>query len=94
MYPGVFTSLLVGMRWRDGVINQKLALLAQDKGVYAADFGVWWEFSGVRARQFWERPTERPRQDAGQWQHRRETMVTGTCGPRAVSGGEDMLGGG
>ena len=32
MYPGVFTSLLVGRGGRGGGRNQKLALLAQDKG--------------------------------------------------------------
>ena len=32
MYLGVFISLLVGLGWRDGGRDQKLALLAQDKG--------------------------------------------------------------
>ena len=46
MYPGVFISLLVGMSWRDGVRDQKLALLAQDKG---EERGRFWGLVGV----FW-----------------------------------------
>ena len=83
MYPGVFISLLVGMSWRDGVRNQKLALLAQDKGVYAADFGVWWEFSGVRARQFLGAADRAAAARRGKLPSSRETRITGGGAPRS-----------